>query len=104
MMQPSEADSLLQSPQRKRKVTETEEHEEEEADAEEPFEAEEAKTRCSCPICGLHVLEEDINNHLDTCLNRSTVLELVRETDKIPLPKHPLKSLPSKPRSGRKRR
>jgi hypothetical protein len=82
---------------------EGEEEEEEEADAEERLEPEETKTHCTCPICGLHVLEEEINNHLDTCLNRSTVLKLVRESDKIPLPKHPrkLRPLKSKPRKRR---
>jgi acetyl-CoA carboxylase beta subunit len=43
---------------------------------------EETKVRCSCPICGAMVLEEDINAHLDGCLNRSAVLKLVREEDK----------------------
>jgi hypothetical protein len=43
---------------------------------------EDIKMKCPCPICGEMFLEEAINNHLDTCLNRSAVLELVRETDK----------------------
>lgn len=43
---------------------------------------EETKSRCPCPICGSMVLEEDINNHLDICLNRSCVLEIVRKEDK----------------------
>jgi hypothetical protein len=43
---------------------------------------EETKVRCPCPICGAMVLEEDINAHLDGCLNRSAVLQLVREEDK----------------------
>lgn len=45
----------------------------------DPESKEEAKTKCPCPICGAIVLEEDINNHLDVCLNRSTVREIVRE-------------------------
>lgn len=43
---------------------------------------EETKNRCPCPICGSMIFEEDINNHLDICLNRSAVLEIVREADK----------------------
>ena len=78
-MQASDADSLLRDTQKKRKADEGVE--------EEGFESvvpdeDEKKTKCPCPICGIHFLEEDINNHLDICLNRSTVLELVRETDK----------------------
>ena len=65
----------------------------------EGFDTEETKERCPCPICGAAILEEDINNHLDVCLNRSTVLELVRESDKKPA-KHPLKQPPK----SRKRR
>jgi hypothetical protein len=42
---------------------------------------EDTKTKSPCPICGGMFLEEDINNHLDICLNRSAVLELVRESD-----------------------
>jgi hypothetical protein len=38
--------------------------------------------RCPCPVCGAMVLEEDINAHLDGCLNRSEVLKLVREEEK----------------------
>jgi len=64
---------------RKRKVTEMDP---EQVEAEVAAEEESKNPRCPCPICAALVLEEDINNHLDVCLNRSTVLELVRETDK----------------------
>ena len=77
-MQPSEAENLPRSPERKRKVEDIE------VDEGEGFDTEETKERCPCPICGAAILEEDINNHLDVCLNRSTVLELVRESDKNP--------------------
>jgi hypothetical protein len=74
-MQPSDADSLFQESHHKRKSEEI---------AGEQNDLEETKTRCPCPICGGSFLEEDINNHLDICLNRSAVLELVRETGKLP--------------------
>jgi endogenous inhibitor of DNA gyrase (YacG/DUF329 family) len=64
---------------RKRKMTEMNA---EQIEAEAAAEEESKNPRCPCPICGAMVLEEDINNHLDVCLNRTTVLELVRETDK----------------------
>jgi endogenous inhibitor of DNA gyrase (YacG/DUF329 family) len=63
---------------RKRKATEMDP---EQIEAEVAAEEESKNPRCPCPICGAMVLEEDINNHLDVCLNRSTVLELVREAD-----------------------
>ena len=74
-MQPSEADSLFKESHHKRKSDEIDK---------EQNNLEETKTRCPCPICGGLFLEDDINNHLDTCLNRSAVLELVREIDKLP--------------------
>ena len=74
-MQPSEADSLFRESHHKRKS--------DEIDGEQN-DLEETKSRCPCPICGGLFLEDDINNHLDICLNRSAVLELVRETDKLP--------------------
>jgi hypothetical protein len=64
----------------------------------------EVKTRCPCPICGVSLFEEDINNHLDVCLNRSTVLELVRESDKKLVPKVAPKFIANKSKSARKRR
>ena len=88
-MQVSEADSLLNEPPRKRKADGVEENEEDE----------ETKTRCPCPICGITFAEEDINSHLDICLNRSTVLELVRQSDKLKGPKVPVPK-----RKPRKRR
>jgi endogenous inhibitor of DNA gyrase (YacG/DUF329 family) len=93
MMQPSETDSLLHEPERKRKAEEIEDEE-----GEPVVDTEETKARCPCPICGLPVLEEDINNHLDICLNRSTVLELVRETDKKKPTKPAIKSKPARKR------
>jgi len=93
-LQPSDIDSLFREPQKKRKV--------EESNGDDKLE-EETKIRCPCPICGSIVLEEDINNHLDICLNRSAVLEMVREEDK----KSPLKIQTSKGKlaaSTRKRR
>lgn len=66
--------------------------------------APEIKARCPCPICGGSFFEEDINNHLDVCLNRSTVLELVRESDKKLISKVPPKIAPVKGKLGRKRR
>jgi hypothetical protein len=73
-MHTSEVDSLLHESQRKRKT--------DDLDGEQGDMDEESKTRCSCPICGAMILEEDINSHVDICLNRSAVLELVRESDK----------------------
>lgn len=72
-MQASEVDSLLREPQRKRK---TDNLDGDQGDMNE------MKTRCPCPICSAMILEEDINSHVDICLNRSAVLELVRESDK----------------------
>ena len=74
-MQPSEADSLFHESHHKRKS--------DEVDGEQK-DLEETNIRCPCPICGGLFLGEDINSHLDVCLNRSAVLELVRETDKLP--------------------
>lgn len=94
-MQPSEADGILKEPQRKRKLEEIDgvEIPAEETETSEPI-AE--KTKCPCPICGCLLFEEDINPHLDICLNRSTVLEMIRESDKNPTAKPPtvLKPLP----------
>jgi acetyl-CoA carboxylase beta subunit len=98
-MQPSEADSLLHESPRKRK---NEEMDAESYEAEVP--AAEIKARCPCPICGVSFFEEDINNHLDVCLNRSTVLELVRESDKKLISKVPQKIAATKGKPGRKRR
>ena len=83
-MQPSDPDTSNLSP-RKRKpdpedldVSEHILHE----STEIPDTAE--KTKCPCPICACLLFEEDVNSHLDICLNRSTVLEMVREGDKKP--------------------
>ena len=98
-MQPSEADSLLHESPRKRKSYEMDGESDE---AEVP--AAEVKARCPCPICGVSFFEEDINNHLDVCLNRSTVLELVRESDKKLIPKAPPKIVSMKGKSVRRQR
>lgn len=98
-MQPSEADSLVHESPRKRKM---EEMDGESDGADVP--AAEIKARCPCPICGGSFFEEDINNHLDVCLNRSTVLELVRESDKKLNPKVPPKIAPVKGKPIQRRR
>lgn len=74
-MEPSDADLLFRESHHKRKSDEME-REEDDWDAKNP--------RRPCPICGALFLEKDINNHLDSCLNRSAILELVRESDKEP--------------------
>lgn len=66
---------------------------------------EETKVRCPCPICGAMVLEEDINAHLDGCLNRSAVLKLVREEGKRDVASGPpikFRAAPSQPRKRRR--
>jgi acetyl-CoA carboxylase beta subunit len=93
-LQPFDIDSLFQEPQKKRKI--------EESNGDEKLE-EETKTRCPCPICGSILLEEDINNHLDICLNRSAVLEMVREEDKkLPLKIQTSKGKPVAPKRRRR--
>ena len=50
---------------------------------EEMGQEKDAKKKFPCPICGVMSLEEDINSHLDLCLNRSTVRELVRKENDV---------------------
>jgi len=108
-MQPSEADAFLNESLRKRKLDDLDGGAEfpPEGEAETPTTVE--KKKCPCPICGCLLFEEDVNGHLDVCLNRSTVLEMVRETDRKVVLQPAVKPVPGKSvqvkgRASRKRR
>jgi hypothetical protein len=91
-MQDSEAESHEHVKRKQEEMTEDDHHDE-------------TKIRCPCPICGAMVLEEEINAHLDGCLNRSAVLKLVREEDKRDVNAGPpikFKAAPSQPRKRRR--
>ncbi|XP_053785550.1 E3 ubiquitin-protein ligase RAD18 isoform X2 [Desmodus rotundus] len=46
-------------------------------------------TRVDCPVCGVHILEDHINKHLDNCLSREQKKESLRSSvqKRKPLPK-----------------
>jgi hypothetical protein len=83
-MQSSDADTQYPPPRKRKHQTEDNEIAKEAPSIPSIPETSE-KTKCVCPICGCLLSEEDVNSHLDICLNRSTVLEMVREEDRKPV-------------------